>query len=183
MGRKTAVSSGTSSSICRQGVVGSSPTSSTGSSRRRSGGIFRRDCRRISDATLPIGEPTDFRESPMPRRGGGEDSICLEHRSPCVADADDLLHKPCHGRWRASVSLGFGPDGKRIRRTVTGQTNTVAPGSGRTKDERKVAGDRVPAGRQPPPAALALGGARRAQLPRERTPHPPVTSGPAATHR
>src|SRR5262249_33163508 len=38
---------------------------------------------------------------------------------------DDQLHKPCHGRWRASVSLGFGPDGKRIRRTVTGQTKTI----------------------------------------------------------
>jgi integrase len=42
-----------------------------------------------------------------------------------VHDPDDDLHKPCHGRWAASVSLGFGPDGKRIRRTVTGQTKTV----------------------------------------------------------
>ena len=62
---------------------------------------------------------------PVPRRGRAEDSICFEHHSRCVADPDDQLHKPCHRRSRASASLGFGPDGKRIRRTVTGQTRTI----------------------------------------------------------
>jgi hypothetical protein len=31
-------------------------------------------------------------------------------------------HKSCLDRWRAAVSLGYGPDGKRIRRKVSGQT-------------------------------------------------------------
>lgn len=65
----------------------------------------------------------------LPRRGRGEDLIFFDHRgSQCVADPHDDLHKPCSGRWTASVSLGFWPDGKRIRRTVTGQTKTRRQG-------------------------------------------------------
>ena len=30
----------------------------------------------------------------------------------------------CQGRWRGSISLGFGADGRRIRRKVSGRTKT-----------------------------------------------------------
>jgi hypothetical protein len=54
------------------------------------------------------------------------DSIFFDHRgNQCATDPDDDRHKPCHGRWAASLSLGFRPDGKRIRRAVTWQTKTV----------------------------------------------------------
>ena len=33
-------------------------------------------------------------------------------------------HRGCSGRWRGLVSLGFGPDGKRVRRKVSGRTKT-----------------------------------------------------------
>jgi integrase len=57
------------------------------------------------------------------RRGWGEDGIFFEH----VADApcNDERHRNCAGRWRGVVSLGFGPDGKRIRRKVSGKTKSV----------------------------------------------------------
>src|SRR5437762_4393211 len=32
---------------------------------------------------------------------------------------------PGPGRWRGVISLGYGPDGKRIRRKVSGKTKTV----------------------------------------------------------
>src|ERR1700730_10871266 len=56
------------------------------------------------------------------RRGWGEDGIFFEHTAPCH---DSEKHRHCHGRWRGVVSLGFGPDGKRIRRKVSGKTRTV----------------------------------------------------------
>ena len=34
-------------------------------------------------------------------------------------------HRTCPGRWRGVVSLGYGPDGKRIRRKVSGKTRAV----------------------------------------------------------
>jgi hypothetical protein len=40
---------------------------------------------------------------------------------PC-RDPDE--HRRCSGSWRGVVSLGYGPDGKRIRRKVRGQTRT-----------------------------------------------------------
>jgi integrase len=55
------------------------------------------------------------------RRGYGEDSIYFDHASDC---RDRQHHRGCPGRWRGSVSLGFGPDGKRVRRKVSGQTKT-----------------------------------------------------------
>jgi hypothetical protein len=42
---------------------------------------------------------------PRPRRGQGEDSI--------YKDGD---------RWRGATSLGYGPDGKRLRKKVSGAT-------------------------------------------------------------
>jgi len=55
------------------------------------------------------------------RRGYGEDSIYFDHTSGC---RDPQHHRGCQGRWRGSVSRGFGPDGKRIRRKVSGRTKT-----------------------------------------------------------
>ena len=55
------------------------------------------------------------------RRGYGEDSIYFDHASEC---RDAQHHRGCRGRWRGSVSLGFGPDGKRVRRKVSGRTKT-----------------------------------------------------------
>jgi integrase len=56
------------------------------------------------------------------RRGWGEDGIFFEHDAPC---RDSDRHRHCEGRWRGVVSLGFGPDGKRIRRKVSGKTKAV----------------------------------------------------------
>src|SRR5690348_13674259 len=55
------------------------------------------------------------------RRAYGEDSIYFEHASGC---RDPQQHRGCQGRWRGSVSLGFGPDARRIRRKVSGRTKT-----------------------------------------------------------
>jgi integrase len=59
------------------------------------------------------------------RRGYGEDSIYFEHTSDC---RDAQHHRSCLGRWRGSVSLGFGPGGKRVRRKVSGRTKTEVKG-------------------------------------------------------
>jgi integrase len=56
------------------------------------------------------------------RRRRGEDGISFEHRGPC---RDPERHRHCPGRWRGVVSLGFAPDGKRIRRKVSGKTRTI----------------------------------------------------------
>jgi integrase len=57
------------------------------------------------------------------RRGWGEDGIFFEHTSLC---RDSDRHRHCPGRWRGVISLGYGPDGKRIRRKVSGKTRAVA---------------------------------------------------------
>jgi hypothetical protein len=51
------------------------------------------------------------------RRGWGSDAIYFDHHGPCT---DPARH--CPGRWRGVVSLGSGPDDKRIRRKVSGKT-------------------------------------------------------------
>ena len=56
------------------------------------------------------------------RRGWHEDAIYFDHDAPC---RDSERHRHCKGRWRGSVSLGFGPDGKRIRPRVSGKTKTI----------------------------------------------------------
>ena len=53
------------------------------------------------------------------RRGYGEDGIYFDHRGDC---RDSAHHRTCAGRWRGVVSLGFGADGKRVRKKVSGQT-------------------------------------------------------------
>jgi hypothetical protein len=57
------------------------------------------------------------------RRGWGEDGIFFEHTAP---GPDSEKHRHCQGRWRGVVSLGFGPDGIRIRRQVSGKTRTMS---------------------------------------------------------
>jgi hypothetical protein len=58
------------------------------------------------------------------RRGRGEDAIFFEHESDAQC-RDGVRHRNCVGRWRGVVSLGYGPDGKRIRRKVPGQTKSA----------------------------------------------------------
>jgi integrase len=55
------------------------------------------------------------------RRGYGEDGIYFDHRGDC---RDPAHHRSCPGRWRGVVSLGYGPDGKRVRKKVSGATKT-----------------------------------------------------------
>ena len=57
----------------------------------------------------------------MARRGYGEDGIYFDHRGDC---RDPAHHRSCPGRWRGAVSLGYGPDGKRARKKVSGKTRT-----------------------------------------------------------
>ena len=68
------------------------------------------------------------------RRAYGEDSIYFEHASGCH---DPKHHRGCQGRWRGSISRGFGPGGKRIRRKVTGRTKTEV------KDKLQLAHDEL----------------------------------------
>jgi integrase len=57
------------------------------------------------------------------RRGRGEDSVYFDHQgAPCL---DARYHQRCEGRWRGVISLGYGPDAKRIRRKVSGSTKTA----------------------------------------------------------
>jgi len=55
------------------------------------------------------------------RRGYGEDGIYFDHAGEC---RDSRYHKGCDGRWRGVISLGFGADGKRRRKKVSGKTKT-----------------------------------------------------------
>ncbi len=55
----------------------------------------------------------------MSRRGFRDDAIYFDHSGDC---RDARYHKGCPGRWRGAVSLGYGPDGKRIHRKVGGRT-------------------------------------------------------------
>jgi len=55
------------------------------------------------------------------RRGYGEDSVYFDHRGDC---RDPAHHRNCPGRWRGVVSLGYGLDGKRVRKKVSGQTKS-----------------------------------------------------------
>jgi len=50
--------------------------------------------------------------------------VSFEHKKSTEC-TDAKFHRHCQGRFRGSVSLGFGADGKRIRRRVTGPTKTA----------------------------------------------------------
>jgi integrase len=57
------------------------------------------------------------------RRGRGEDAIYFDHEGASCQDARS--HQRCQGRWRGVVSLGYGLDGKRVRRKVSGPTKSA----------------------------------------------------------
>ena len=57
------------------------------------------------------------------RRGHRDDSIYFDHRVG-TACLDSRSHRNCAGRWRGVVSLGFAPDGTRLRRKVSGRSKT-----------------------------------------------------------
>jgi integrase len=56
------------------------------------------------------------------RRGWRGDAVYFDHTGPCT---DETRHRHCPGRWRGVISLGSGPDGKRIRRKVSGPTRAI----------------------------------------------------------
>ena len=68
----------------------------------------------MNDRDLPISAGRVVQEQRPARRRTGKASCC---------DSDG--HRHCQGRWRAVISLGFGPDGKRIRRKVCGKTKAI----------------------------------------------------------
>jgi hypothetical protein len=61
------------------------------------------------------------------RRGHRDDSIYFDHRVG-TARLDARLHKACAGSWRGVISLGFAPNGKRIRRKVRGHLDMATGG-------------------------------------------------------
>jgi integrase len=69
-----------------------------------------------------IGPHSCYHEAMSARRGWGQDGIFFEHDGPC---RDSERHRHCEGRWRGVISLGFGADGKRIRRKVSGKTKAI----------------------------------------------------------
>jgi integrase len=69
-----------------------------------------------------IGPHSCYHEAMSTRRGWGQDGIFFEHDAPC---RDSDRHRHCEGRWRGVISLGFGADGKRIRRKVSGKTKAT----------------------------------------------------------
>ena len=69
-----------------------------------------------------IGPHPRYHETMSTRRGWGQDGIFFEHDAPC---RDSDRHRHCQGRWRGVISLGFGADGKRIRRKVSGKTKAI----------------------------------------------------------
>ena len=69
-----------------------------------------------------IGPHSCYHETMSSRRGWGQDGIFFEHDGPC---RDSDRHRHCEGRWRGVISLGFGADGKRIRRKVSGKTKAI----------------------------------------------------------
>ena len=51
------------------------------------------------------------------RRSKGDDAIYFEHDGPCK---DSTRHRRCPGRWRAEITTGRSPEGRRLRRRVSG---------------------------------------------------------------
>jgi integrase len=56
------------------------------------------------------------------RRSKGDDGIYFEHDGPC---RDASRHRRCPGRWRGEVTTGYAPDGRRLRRRVSGATKSA----------------------------------------------------------
>jgi hypothetical protein len=53
----------------------------------------------------------------------GPGRVFFEHHA---AWRDSHRRRQCEGRWQGVISLGFGPDGRRVRRKVSGKTKAVA---------------------------------------------------------
>jgi integrase len=81
------------------------------------------------------------------RRGWRSDAIYFDHTGDCT---DSERHRHCPGRWRGVISLGYGPDGRRMRRKVSGQTKTIVVQ--RLKDQH----DELDDGIKPTPANYAV---------------------------
>jgi integrase len=56
------------------------------------------------------------------RRRRGEDGISFEHRGPC---RDPERHRHCPGLWRGELTIGYGDNGRRERRKVSGRTKAA----------------------------------------------------------
>jgi len=56
------------------------------------------------------------------RRSKGDDAIYFEHDGPCK---DSTRHRRCPGRWRGEITLGRSPEGRRVRRRVSGPTKAA----------------------------------------------------------
>jgi integrase len=56
------------------------------------------------------------------RRSKGDDAIYFEHDGPCK---DSTRHRRCPGRWRGEITLGRSPEGRRLRRRVSGPTKAA----------------------------------------------------------
>ena len=56
------------------------------------------------------------------RRSKGDDAIYFEHDGPCK---DSTRHRRCQGRWRGEITLGRSPQGRRLRRRVSGPSKAA----------------------------------------------------------
>jgi integrase len=56
------------------------------------------------------------------RRSKGDDAIYFEHDGSC---RDDTRHRRCPGRWRGEITLGRSPEGRRLRRRVSGTSKAA----------------------------------------------------------
>ena len=56
------------------------------------------------------------------RRSKGDDAIYFEHDGPCK---DSMRHRRCRGRWRGEITTGRSPQGRRLRRRVSGASKTA----------------------------------------------------------
>ena len=56
------------------------------------------------------------------RRSKGDDAIYFEHDGPCK---DSTRHRRCPGRWRGEITTGRSPQGRRLRRRVSGQSKAA----------------------------------------------------------
>jgi integrase len=56
------------------------------------------------------------------RRSKGDDAIYFEHDGPCK---DSTRHRRCPGRWRGEITTGRSPEGRRLRRRVSGPSKAA----------------------------------------------------------
>jgi integrase len=76
------------------------------------------------------------------RRSKGDDAIYFEHDGPCK---DSNRHRRCLGRWRGEITVGRSPQGRRLRRRVSGVTKAAV------QDALKELRKEIDGGIAPPP--------------------------------